>query len=187
MLDPRISYEGIGDDYRDDPDLLRYLDKSMAALREYYILNYASARSTGVMRAATERHERPHASSSTGDLSPSKVSFTSRYQKKDGSDRDELAEYFKLPREDWDSCNPLQWWVGRRAQFPKLFCLARDLLGIPGESYFILGCTVLTTLCNRVCSCGGADLLGGSRYNFAASCKPTTRDDPCSNVSQAEG
>jgi hypothetical protein len=130
VLDPRISYEGIRDDYSGTPNLLEDLEKSMTDLREHFTLKYASARSMGTQRAFTEQ---PHASSSTGDLSM--VSFTSRYKRKDNSDRDELAEYFKLPREDWDSCNPLQWWVGRRAQFPRLFCLARDILTIPGKCY----------------------------------------------------
>jgi len=50
----------------------------------------------------------------SGDLdgSPSKVSFTSRYKKKEQQKHNELEEYFKLPQEDFDSCKPLQWWVG---------------------------------------------------------------------------
>jgi hypothetical protein len=71
------------------------------------------------------------------DSSPSKVNFTSRYRKKDRVLRDELEEYFKLPCEDFDACKPVQWWVGRRAQFPSLYCLARDLLTIPGMFSFV--------------------------------------------------
>jgi hypothetical protein len=107
VLNPRISYEGIRDDYSKTPDLLQYLEKSMTNLCKHFTLKCASARSTGTQRAFTER---PHASSSIEDLSM--VSFISRYKRGDNSDRDELAEYFKLLREDWDSCNPLQWWVG---------------------------------------------------------------------------
>jgi hypothetical protein len=44
----------------------------------------------------------------------------------------ELEEFFKLSREDFDTCKPLQWWLGRRAQFPNLYCLACDVFGIPG-------------------------------------------------------
>ena len=80
------------------------------------------------------------------DESPSKVNFTLRYKKKDTSLRDELEEYFKLPREDFDLCKPLKWWVGRRAQFPNLFCLARDIFSIPGMFVFCF-------LCNLECSC----------------------------------
>jgi hypothetical protein len=93
VLDPCISYEGIRDDYSETPDLLQYLEKSMTDLHEHFTLKYASARSMGMQRAFTER---PHSSSSTGDLSM--VSFTSRYKRKDNSDHDKLAEYFKLPR-----------------------------------------------------------------------------------------
>lgn len=139
VLDPRISYDGMREDYCENPDLLKFLEKTTSKLREYYTINYATA--TGTQRAFTD--EQPRASSST-DLSPSKVSFTARYKRKDNWDRDELSEYFKLPREDWELCNPLQWWVGRRAQFPRLFCLARDLLAIPGMSQIILMVTILT-------------------------------------------
>jgi hypothetical protein len=41
-----------------------------------------------------------------------------------------------LPREDFDTCDPISWWIGRRSQFPDVFVFARDLLAIPipGES-----------------------------------------------------
>jgi len=71
---------------------------------------------------------------SPSNKSPSKVNFTSRYKKKGTLFRDELEEYFKLPREDFDLCKPLEWWVGQRAQFPNLYCLARDVFSIPGIS-----------------------------------------------------
>jgi hypothetical protein len=72
------------------------------------------------------------------DESPSKVNFTSRYKKKDTLLRDELEEYFKLPHEDFETCKPLEWWVGQRAQFPNLYCLARDIFSIPGTVFFAL-------------------------------------------------
>jgi hypothetical protein len=68
------------------------------------------------------------------DKSLSKVNFTLRYKKRDSISCDELDEYFKLPHEDFDTCRPLKWWVGRQAQFPNLYCLARDLFTIPGTS-----------------------------------------------------
>jgi hypothetical protein len=110
VLDPRISYDGMreeSEDYCEKPDLLKFLEKTTSKLREYYTINYATA--TGTQRAFTD--EQPRASSST-DLSPSKVSFTARYKRKDNWDRDELSEYFKLLHEDWELCNSLQWWVG---------------------------------------------------------------------------
>jgi hypothetical protein len=45
----------------------------------------------------------------TTQESPSRVNFTSRYKKKDNLSRNELEEYFKLPHEDFDVCDPLDW------------------------------------------------------------------------------
>jgi hypothetical protein len=65
------------------------------------------------------------------DGSPQK-SFTARYRRKEKYSTNELEEYFKFPAKDFDTCSPIQWWVGRRSQFPRLFQLARDILCIPG-------------------------------------------------------
>ena len=35
--------------------------------------------------------------------------------------------------EDFEACNPIHWWIGQWAQFPNLFCMACDILSIPGE------------------------------------------------------
>ena len=109
MHDPRISYDGIHEDYSDDPDLLRCLNKAMDDLCKHYTANYARCAD---MQCAFAEQPQAHMSSSAGDLSPSKVSFTSRYRQGDNMDRDELGEYFKLLWEDWGHCSPLQWWVG---------------------------------------------------------------------------
>jgi hypothetical protein len=101
--------------------------------------------------------------SSAVDGSPSKVNFTSRYKKKDRVLRDELEEYFRLPCEDFDGCKPVQWWVGRRAQFPNLYCLARDLLTIPGMFAFIFLCNlIIYVLLTRFCGCSRANILWGA-------------------------
>jgi hypothetical protein len=68
-----------------------------------------------------------------GTRSPQK-DFTARFKKKTKAVVDELDEYFKLEPEDFDLCNPVHWWMGRRAQFPNLFWLARDILSIPGSA-----------------------------------------------------
>jgi hypothetical protein len=108
VLNPCIFYDGMQKDYCKKPDLFKFLEKTTSKLREYYTINSATA--TGTQRAFTD--EQPCTSSST-DLSPSKVSFTAKYKRKDNWDRDELSEYFRLLRENWELCNPLQWWVGR--------------------------------------------------------------------------
>jgi hypothetical protein len=64
--------------------------------------------------------------------SPQK-SFTTQYCRKEKGAINKLEEYFKLPAEDFDTCNLIHWWVGRHTQFPNLFCLAHDILCIPGE------------------------------------------------------
>jgi hAT family C-terminal dimerisation region len=65
--------------------------------------------------------------------SPQKVDFTSCYQNLPQAFTDKVQEYFKLPCENFDTCDPLQWWAGRRSQFPNLSRFARDILSIPGE------------------------------------------------------
>ncbi|KAI0004652.1 hypothetical protein BJV74DRAFT_762921, partial [Russula compacta] len=33
----------------------------------------------------------------------------------------ELDKFFKLPQEDFETCNPIHWWMGHHAQFSNLF------------------------------------------------------------------
>ena len=125
VLYPHISHEGAKEDYADDADLLEYLESAKELLHTHYTKLYANrARSTQETTDA-------HVPTVTND-SPSKVNFTLRYKKKENLLRDKLEEYFKLPCEDFDTCQPLQWWVGRQSQFPSLYCLARDVFSIPG-------------------------------------------------------
>src|ERR1700674_1706399 len=70
---------------------------------------------------------------SSTNSSPQKVDFTSRYRNLPQAFTDEVQEYFKLPRENFDVCDPLQWWARHRSQFPNLSRFARDILSIPGE------------------------------------------------------
>jgi len=120
-------------DYSNDPDLLDYLESAKSLLHTHYIIHYANC----MLHSLDDVADITNTISSAVDGSPSKVNFTSRYKKKDQlSSCDELEEYFKLPSEDFDACKPLQWWVGRQAQFPALYCLAQDLLMIPGMFSF---------------------------------------------------
>ena len=96
-------------------------------LFNYFDDNYAT------LRSLTPPSPPPTAIQSTSvDGSPQK-SFTARYCRKEKYSTNKLEEYFKLLTEDFDTCNPIQWWVGRRSQFPRLFQLARDILCIPGS------------------------------------------------------
>jgi len=67
---------------------------------------------------------------SNPNSSPQK-NYTVRYCQKRAA-VDELTEFWNMPQEDFETCNPIQWWHQRRAQFPNLCRLARDIFSIPG-------------------------------------------------------
>ena len=154
VLDPWISYEGVCEDYANDPSLLGYLKSLKALLYAHYIQHYSS-HTNSLSQPTTNPIQ------STSDESPSKVNFISRYKKKDTTLHDKLDEYFKLPYEDFDLCNPLEWWVGRWAQFPNLYCLAQDILSIPGMFIFslLMQFGMLIILFSRICCCSGMNIF----------------------------
>lgn len=122
-------YSGLKDDYEDDPSLLAYLESAKLDLECHYTRYYAHPPTTAS----------PTASSSVSNISTknqqhsaSKFNFTARYKKRNRQTTDELEEYLSLQPEDFDQCDPFQWWLGRRAQFPHLYRLATDVLSIPG-------------------------------------------------------
>ena len=123
MLDPRISYEGLKQDYGDDLMLSNHLEDSKTQLFSYFDEHYPAP--TPSLPTSAPVQALPM------DGSPQK-SFTARYHRKVKYSANELEEYFKLPAEDFDTCNPIQWWVSRQSQYPRLFQLARDILCIPG-------------------------------------------------------
>jgi hypothetical protein len=131
-------YEGLKSDYMFDPSLIADLDKSKVNLKIFYQQNYAQHLQRAKIRPSQSLSSVSSRNSSGG--SPEKVNFTSRYQMKDWILVNELDEYFKLPREDFEYCKPLQWWLGRRSQFPNLYRLVCDLFSIPGMMflYFLM-------------------------------------------------
>ena len=135
MLDPRILYEGMKSDYADDNILTNYLESAKASLHRYFQENYAGKNiiTPSVTAASTPRSAFGASQSQNG--SPQKVNFTARYKKHPSIRRDQLEEYFKLPCEDFDTCDPISWWLGRCSQFLDVFVFARDLLAIPGEDF----------------------------------------------------
>ena len=126
-MDPRISYEGLKEDFVDDIDLLSSLDLAKTMLQDHFKNEYASSSRTAAPAADT-----PGSAATLSSQPTEKVDFTARYRTKSRAVVDELEEYFKLPREDFETCHPLKWWAGHRAQFPNLYCLARDIFSIPG-------------------------------------------------------
>jgi hAT family C-terminal dimerisation region len=124
-------YEGLEEDFATDPDLLAHLATSKERLQVFFNTDYAPRSRQSVSRQGS--------STSVASLgSPQKVDFTSRYQKKERVVVNELDEYFKLPREDFDTCEPLNWWRGRRSQFPRLYRLVLDIFSIPGKLCIII-------------------------------------------------
>jgi hypothetical protein len=115
-------------DYADDPILANHLEQSKSKLFMYFNEHYSNKAAVSTPSSVAS----PSMPTPPVVGSPQK-SFTARYRRKEKTSVNELEEYFKLPSEDFDTCNPIQWWIGRRAQFPNLFCLSRDILCIPGE------------------------------------------------------
>jgi hypothetical protein len=115
-------------DYADDSILSDHLEGSKSNLFDYFNANYANAIPTPPSSSPPSTRVQPTPLAG----SPQK-SFTARYRRKEKTSVNELEAYFKLPTEDFETCNPIHWWIGRRAQFPNLFCMARDILCIPGK------------------------------------------------------
>jgi hypothetical protein len=99
------------------------LESSKEALDEYYQVNYANKPAPSPSVAAP--------SSRQAFASPQK-DFVARYRAQRVGIRDGLRDYYSVLREDFLLCDPVQWWVVRKAQFPNFFCLAHDLMTIPG-------------------------------------------------------
>ena len=133
VLDPRISYDAMKDEFEDDPDLSVHLETAKADLQEYFKVNYlspqASMENSHHSLSATTSLSSITSSSSSG--SPQK-NFTARFQHR-RTPTNELTEFWSLPQEDFVTCDPLQWWHGRRAQFPQLYRLVCDIFSIPGN------------------------------------------------------
>jgi hypothetical protein len=122
-------YEGLKIDCGDEIELLSHLEIAKDELQDYQ-QHYAGQQKTAA--AAPAPPIRTSSLPNIGD-SPQKFSFTARYERKERRVVDEFIEFLKLPREDFDLCKPLEWWRGRRSQFPNLYRLACDIFSIPGK------------------------------------------------------
>ena len=144
MLDPHIMYEGLKSDCISDASLLADLDKAKSKLKTFYQQNYMRrSQSTNLQFSPSLSSVASSSRNGSVSGSPEKVNFTSQYQMKDRIMVDEVDEYFKLPREDFEFCKPLQWWLGRRSQFPNLYQLVCDIFSIPGKNLFSLSLSYL--------------------------------------------
>lgn len=115
------------DDYKDDSTLLAHLEACKSELEAHFESYY-------------KRNIAPvplSASSSTQSINSDsgQVDLLSRYRRKERAIMNELDEFWRLPQEDMDTCDPIKWWYSRRLQFPSLYRLARDVLSIPGKPF----------------------------------------------------
>ena len=106
--------------YADDHSLAVYLESSKSNLYEYYETHYADKHP--VLSQVTCSAPGQSVDVSGPPYSPQK-NFISHFQWKVKAAINELDEFFKLPQEDFDTCNPIHWWMGCHAQFPNLFWL----------------------------------------------------------------
>jgi hypothetical protein len=107
VLDPWISYEALKTDYVDDLMLSDHLEQSKANLFNYFDEHYTNANTPMSPAPST-----PVPTTPPLEGLPQK-SFTARYHRKEKSSHNELEEYFKLPAKDFNTCNPIHWWVGQ--------------------------------------------------------------------------
>ena len=130
VLDPHISYEGMKLSYVGEESLAAYLESSKKNLHEYHKTCYTDKHTMPLQ--VTDSMPGASANASAPCSPQKKIFFTSCFQWKAKVAINELDEFFKLPQEDFKTCDPIYWWFGRCAQFPNLFWLAQDILCIPG-------------------------------------------------------
>jgi hypothetical protein len=164
-------------DFKHEDGLLEDLEDAKSKLHEYYETHYALRpdMQTSIPQSAPDTDI-----TASSNRSPHKISFTARYREREQEYGDELEEYFKLRLEDFDQCHPPEWWHARKRQFPHLYCLARDILLIPGmlSSHwpFYLTSNLMFSL-NIGSAVGVERLFSGGRDTISlrrASLKPET-------------
>ena len=128
VLDPQISYRGLITDCGDNLSAKGDIDFAKEKLETCYQSHYHWA------PQSLPTTSQPQLSVTTSQLTTSlqKVNFTSRFKQHTPATWNELKDYFKLPQEDFEACDPLKWWAGRVAQFLNLSKFARDFFGAPG-------------------------------------------------------
>jgi len=100
--------EGLRADFASEPELLAHLEAAKMQLEDFYEKNYVQQPQPLAAHPRTTTQAR-----SDMFASPQKVDFTLHYQKKDRLIVNEMKEYFKLTSEDFNTCEPLKWWLGR--------------------------------------------------------------------------
>jgi hypothetical protein len=128
VLDPRFNYKKLSKDYTHDPELLQYLEQQKKELRAYFDKHYPVTESTKNSSSHRTSTSTPHGS----DARAGPINFAAFDQGSDDEgDMDELDIYFDAPRIPFQA-DPVQWWYARKAEYPRLYRLARDIMSIPG-------------------------------------------------------
>ena len=122
VLNPCMSYSVLKNEFENNLDLSYHLEISKDDLHKHYKENYTPS---------TPLSQPSQPSIPATSASPQKK-FIARFNRKPRTSTDELLEFWSLPQEDFERCDPLHWWYGRRAQFPNLYRLVRDIFSIPG-------------------------------------------------------
>ena len=137
VLDPRISYEALKDEFDDDYTMLNQLEESKMKLQAHFNAKYMSSLTpSGSSRLSSTpssfmlsvTSDSTDTTLQTGN-SPQK-NYMVRVQRKRVVA--ELSEFWNLRQEEFKTCNPVRWWYGRREQFPNLYRLLCDIFSIPG-------------------------------------------------------
>ena len=187
MLDTRISYEALKDEFRDDQTLLKQLEASRLTLHLHFNAKYSLQTSSGLTHlSATPSSSMLSVTSGSNSNSGSPTkNYTARFQQK-RTTIDELSEFWNLPQKYFQSCDPVRWWYGCRAQFPKLYHLAHDILSIPGIYSVYFHCHHHDLLYFRICCCSRAHILRWVGHNLSSLCKPQTWNHSSSYVGQMQ-
>ena len=117
VLDPRITYEGVNEDYASDIDLSTYLESAKQSLQDYYQINYTNRNITSTTTATVS----PTVLSPSSAEPASTVDSVAQY-KVSKVYINELEEYFKIPQEDFSSCDPKGAQVSEKNIQGRFFC-----------------------------------------------------------------
>jgi hAT family C-terminal dimerisation region len=166
-----MSYSALKDEFENDFDLSSHLEKSKDDLLKHYKDHYAPSSTPSLSQTSSQA-----SISASSNASPQK-NFISRFNRKPRTSTDELLEFWSLPQEDIESCDPLHWWYGRHAQFPNLYRLVRDIFSIPGVFLLYYGVFNLTYYILKGSAVAVEQIFSGGRDTISlrrASLKPET-------------
>ena len=178
VLDPCISYEALKNEFTGDVSLLNQLETAKSGLFSHFKTNYSlpsnasgsaclpSTLSSSMISVISDSSNIVSQSNAAGG-SPQK-NFMARSQRR-CTPIDKLSEFWSFPQEDFQHCDPVQWWYGRHNQFPDLYCLAHNIF-LFQVSYSNFSFSNKSLIFVRICCCGRAHFLRWPEYYFSPLC-----------------